>query len=286
MVVYFGILLHIYQPITQIFPVFKQIVHECYGPLFETFKNHPESKVTLNINAVLTEQLVEYDFTDIVSNIQELATNGQLEFTGSAKFHPLLPLLPKQEISRQIELNTETNQQLLGNIYLPKGFFPPEMAISEDMFPVLKQQGFQWVILSGIANTLPEFPTNYISSHPSGIQLLFRDDYISSDLAFNRIQTPEILFNRLRYRDTEEDYYIILAMDGETFGHHIKQAIHHFLNPLLKNLPGQEEIQMVSLSSIVERFSEGPTQYPKESSWSTSNDDLDKRVPFPLWRPR
>jgi alpha-amylase/alpha-mannosidase (GH57 family) len=283
MVVYFSFLFHIYQPPTQIPPVIKKVVNESYRPIIDTLKNHPESKITLNINGTLTEQLNDYGYTDIIDGIATLASKRQIEFTGSGKFHPLLPLIPSPEIKRQIELNNETNLGFFGKVYKTRGFFPPEMAISEEVISSVKDMGFDWIIMSGIANTLPEFPINFISRHPNGLKLIFRDDYISVDCAFNKINNVDAFINRLKYKNTDENYYIILALDGETFGHHVKHAITDFLTPLFDILPQQKSIKICTVSEIVDKFSLREIQNPRDSSWSTMPYDLAHNVPFPLW---
>ncbi|TFF93424.1 MAG: hypothetical protein EU543_03675 [Promethearchaeota archaeon] len=283
MVVYFSFLLHIYQPPTQIAPVIKQIAKESYKPILGAVKTHPEAKITLNINGTLVEQLYDYGFTEIIEGITTLASRGQIELTSSAKFHPLLPLLPQPEIERQIKLNDSTNRNFFGEIYRPRGIFPPEMAISEEVLRTVSNMGFEWIIMSGIANILPKFPTTFISQHHNGLKLLFRDDYISIDCAFNRINNVENFANRLKYRNTSEDYYVILAMDGETFGHHVKHAIDDFLNPLFDFLPSREDIKICTISEIVDKFPIGEKQQPRDSSWSTMPYDIANNIPFPLW---
>ncbi|HMF31967.1 MAG TPA: hypothetical protein VKK79_11155 [Candidatus Lokiarchaeia archaeon] len=283
MVVYFSFLLHIYQPPTQIAPVLKQITLECYRPLVAVLGKHPNAKITLNINGTLTEQLADYGFTDVIDGFAALEEQGQVEFTGSAKFHPLLPLLPEPEVTRQIELNYKTNRQFFGKIYAPRGFFPPEMAISDELFPVLAKKKFDWAICSGIANSLEEWPTTFISSYENGIRLVFRDDLISTDCAFDKVNTVEAFANRIKYKNTKEDYYVILAMDGETFGHHVKHAIRNFLDPLFGALPHRQDIRLVTVSDLVDTFPPGAIQSPKASSWSTMHYDLERNVPFPLW---
>ncbi|MFX1411205.1 MAG: hypothetical protein ACFFA6_12705, partial [Promethearchaeota archaeon] len=191
MVVHFAFLFHIYQPPVQIPSVINQIVNESYRPIIEALKEHPEAKITLNINGTLIEQLHDFSYDDLIQAITILASRGQIEFTGSAKFHPLLPLIPEPEIKRQIELNNETNRHFFGKLFNPNGFFPPEMAISEEVLKTVKKMGFEWIIMSGIANTLSEFPTNYVSIHPNGLKLLFRDDYISIDCAFDKINNVD-----------------------------------------------------------------------------------------------
>lgn len=281
--IYFSFLFHIYQPPTQIAPVIKQIVKESYRPIIEALRSHPHTKITLNINGTLTEQLHDFGYDDIIEGITTLASRGQIEFTGSAKFHPLLPLIPAPEVKRQIDLNNETNRHFFGDVYQPRGFFPPEMAVSEEVLTSVKEKGFDWIIMSGIANTLPEFPTNFISQNEKGLKLIFRDDYISIDCAFDKINNVEAFKNRLYYRNTSEDYYVILAMDGETFGHHVKHAIDQFLIPLFEALPHRNEIELCTVSEIVDKFPVGQKQTPRASSWSTMPYDIAHDVPFPLW---
>lgn len=283
MVVYFAFLFHIYQPPVQIPQVIKQIVEESYKPIIKALENHTPAKITLNINGTLTEQLHDFGYDDLIQSIIMGANRGQIEFTGSAKFHPILPLIPEQEIKRQIKLNNETNRYFFGKLYTPRGFFPPEMAISEEVFKVVKKLGFDWVILSGIANMLPDFPTNYISLHKNGLKLIFRDDYISIDCAFNKIKDIDTFINRLKYKNSNEDMYIILAFDGETFGHHVKSAIDDFLIPLFEILPQRQDIKICTVSEIVDRFPKRNKQVPRVSSWSTMPYDLAHDVPFPLW---
>ncbi len=283
MVVYFAFLFHIYQPPVQIPLVIKQIVNESYRPIIKALREHPEAKITLNINGTLTEQLHDFGYEDLLGLITTIASRGQIEFTGSGKFHPLLPLIPEPEIKRQINLNDETNQHFFGKLYHPRGFFPPEMAISEEVLKTVKKAGFEWIVMSGIANTLPEFPTNHISIHSSGLKLLFRDDYISIDCAFDKINNVETFINRLKYKNTSEDMYVILAMDGETFGHHVKHAIKDFLIPLFQALPHRDDVKICTVSEIVDRFPKGFTQTPQDSSWSTMPYDIATDVPFPLW---
>ena len=62
MVVHFAFLFHIYQPPVQIPSVLKQIVNESYRPIINAVKENPKAKITLNINATLTEQLADYGY--------------------------------------------------------------------------------------------------------------------------------------------------------------------------------------------------------------------------------
>src|SRR3972149_1379683 len=104
---YWASFLHIYQPPTQTEEVTRKVTDECYRKLVDLLLRHPDARVTLNINACLTEQLDRYGLHDVIDGRRALAERGQIELTGSAMYHPILPLIPAGEMRRQIEMNTE-----------------------------------------------------------------------------------------------------------------------------------------------------------------------------------
>ena len=110
---YWANFLHIYQPPQQKPYWIKRVSLESYEKLVNGFLNNKRAKVTLNINGCLTELLMKYGQKRIIKKITTLASRGQIEFTASAKYHPFLPLLPKDEIIRQIKLNNQTNKKYL-----------------------------------------------------------------------------------------------------------------------------------------------------------------------------
>ncbi len=73
------------------------------------------------------------------------------------------------------------------------------------------------------------------------------------------------LARRLKYKGNDQDYYVILAMDGETFGHHIKGKVDSFLKPVFEALPQRFDIKMVTISELIDKFPEGPSQTPRNS---------------------
>src|SRR5581483_9544072 len=101
-VIYWAPLLHFYQPPMQIPEVLRKVVDESYRPLIDVFRQYPYAKVTVNINGVLTEMLYESGYEDVIDGLRSLSEAGTLEFVGSGKYHPILPLLPDAEIRRQI----------------------------------------------------------------------------------------------------------------------------------------------------------------------------------------
>jgi len=144
--VYWANFLHIYQPPTQTKRILERVVNESYRRIIAELKRAPEAKLTLNITSCLTELLDQHGFTDVIDDLRMLLERGQIELTASAKYHPLLPKLPKDEVVRQIKLDLETNRHYFGRAYNPKGFFPPEAAYNRELAQIVADLGFEWIL--------------------------------------------------------------------------------------------------------------------------------------------
>ena len=244
--IYWAPLLHFYQPPTQVHWVLKKVCIESYRPLVELFTDLPYAKVTININAVLTEMLSDHGFDDVVKGIRELARRGQVDFTGSGKYHPILPLIPQSEVERQISQNHKTNKSLLGKYYNPKGFFPPEMCYSKEILKPIVDSGHRWIIISGIACPVA-WPTNIIHQidvDGNKIAVFFRDNILSNKISFHNIDATGFIDHLKQVQKDQKskgDIYVITAMDAETFGHHIQDWEKIFLAKVYESIEMDNE---------------------------------------------
>ncbi len=291
--IYWALLLHFYQPPTQSLDVLHRVVEESYRPLLKVLGQHPHARITANLAGVLTEMLSDGGFADVVTGFRRLAQRGQVELTGSAKHHPILPLIPRQEALRQVRLNAATNRRYFGKAYHPRGFFPPELALSPEALAPILQAGYRWVLASGIACP-PEapWPDRSVYQAPAftkkqpGQQLavLFRDDILSNRISFKDMDATGFL-DHLRSLEGDGDRYVITALDAETFGHHHRQMEEQFLGRVIQSLgPLQEHARMATVSEIVDLFPPGPAVTLRASSWSTTQEDLAQNNSYPLWK--
>lgn len=281
--IYWAPLLHFYQPPTQVHWVLDRICDESYRPLLRMFNDIPTAKVTININAVLTELLRDHGKSDIIKGLVDMAERGQAEFTGSGKYHPILPLIPQEEAARQVTQNWESNRSLLGQAYHPVGFFPPEMAYSQEIVPTVLASGYRWIILSGVAcpSSWPVDTIHYIPEGQGGLNVFFRDDLLSNEISFKQTDEADFINHLRDIGYGKKDAYIITAMDAETFGHHIKNWEKIFLAEVYQAIAG---IQAVTITELMDLFPRASPVQPHPSSWSTSGDDLRAGNPYPLWR--
>lgn len=309
---YWAQLLHSYQPPTQFHGVLAKVYEESYLPLLEVFEKHPHAKVTVNINASLTELLAQHGYWRFIEGLRELAERDQIEFTGSGKYHPILPLIPHREVERQISQNRKANRYFFGPAYRPEGFFPPEMCYSRDIVEPVVRTGHRWIILSGVACPVqwPIDVIHQIASDHDRLAVFFRDDILSNKIAFQTLGPQGFLDHLEKSRRGRKDTYVITAMDAETFGHHLRDWETLFLAEVYEELaPRREsydhiqqpkvlavehrglleaeeiarEVQMVTLSELLDLFPTGQTVEPSPSSWSTTADDIAAGNPYPLW---
>ncbi len=285
--IYWAPLLHMYQPCFQESNVLRQIDKECYKPLFRMLEEHDNVKISLNINAVLIDMLKEFDLSDTIELLKNLVFSNKIEIIGTAKFHPILPLIPQNEAEHQIELNEDIVRKEFPQ-WKKTGFFPPELSISSQVAKFIRTKGYKWVIMSGIACP-NEWLYDEIYTSPNGLLLFFRDDILSNKIAFNDITAKEFVeqLNATfmeRKHEKKEDQYFITAMDSETFGHHIKKFERTFLSKAFDLINDQEKIKIQFISNLVKYFPIHKEKIiPKESSWSTTHEDMKLSIPYPLW---
>ncbi|MDI6883213.1 MAG: UvrB/UvrC motif-containing protein [Patescibacteria group bacterium] len=272
--------LHIYQPPNQNPEILKKVVNESYRPLFKGLFKIKNVKLNLNINAGLTELLIKSGYFDVINSIYQLAKDSKIEFTESAKYHPLLPFLDKEEIIRQIKTNHQVNKKFFGSTFKPVCFFPPEMAYHPKIGKIVAKLGYQMIILDEIA-----FPDKLRFSTESLFKLkgenlicLFRERRISnclmSALVKNRKEFLEVLA-----KDIKKNIYLCSGVDGETFGHHRPGLEKSFLKIVSLKRPKQ-----IFFSELPKYFKVKREISPRASTWASSQMDIERGTQFYSWK--
>ncbi len=88
--------------------------------------------------------------------------NPRLDIVIIPFHHPLLPLCDANTVRKEIQLYQEIYPDAWGsNPGVSRGLFPPEIAFSETLIPVLVQENIDWVIVSNehISRACENFPT-------------------------------------------------------------------------------------------------------------------------------
>ncbi len=272
--------LHIYQPADQYKDIIEAVVKQSYRPLLTSLKANPHAKINLNINASLTELLDKYGFHDILDLMRELGANGQIEFTGSAKFHAFLPLTPEKEIYRQIKINYDTNRYFLGEGYKPVGFFPPEMGYKPGLEKIIEELGYKWLLIDEIAKDGNVGTVDYSKTYKikgSNVFAFFRERRLSNTIMAAVPRSGDTLFEGMKH-EIRSGNYIITAMDGETFGHHRPG-----LEKLMSDILASKAYRLVGISELIGLYPNVEEISPVASNWASSKQDIDSNIQFLSW---
>lgn len=291
--IYLTILLHLYQPKTpeiQNKEIFNKITEECYYPLSEILKNCGD--YTLNLHATLTEAFLDESITKIgdktIENLIEACENGNIDFTDTPKYHLIPDLYPKHWTELQIMQNRKTNE-LVGLKKHVKVLRSPEEFSSKKIAEIAKSVDDEFIIVSSFKKpyfTNSEFPMGVDHyNNKKLVRMLFRDDYNSNRIAFEKISAKGFLeglknsyYNAYK---NQEDVYSLITLDGETFGHH-KKGYYKFLEDLNEEVVEYDGIELVKISDLIKlkQFHTERKMKVIDNSWAGEKDSwLNKNDP-------
>lgn len=289
---YVNFLFHIYQPPTQSPEVVDRIVAECYQPLSELFLEFSDLRFTLNITYSLVE-LLKDPYPAVLANIRRAHAAGALELTATGAYHPIFPLIPEDEVRRQLQINHDGNRRDLMPAFAPEGVFPPEMAFDGHLATILGEEGYRWTVVDdGILGYYDRpIPYDWIYTF-AGIGVFLRSNHWSNQFAKGHERWShgadafDDLCQGMHIWMGDNDGYLIIAADGETFGHHHKTRGTPFLRDLFTAFRDhQDEIRLAHLSSIFDNpaFTKRRGFIPP-GSWSFDAADIAHDDFFSWWK--
>jgi len=236
----------------------------------------------------------------LVKNVKEIKEkNGFSNIIAQSYNHTILPLDNFQDKLTQIYWGIKDFELRFG--FYPTGMWLPETAVNEDVLRLLIDKGIKYVILAPYQVTNPvniktrervvriENNANYIwfdrDENNDKIKNRFINIFIYNGELSKKIAFDNILIDSSTFCDTINSHYlsgidkpqlIIIATDGETYGHHHKfgdmTLSHSFKHELKK-----KNIQIISLEEYLSLY---PSEYEIElakgpdedgTSWSCSH---------------
>ncbi|MFO0704112.1 MAG: polysaccharide deacetylase family protein [Patescibacteria group bacterium] len=268
--------IHFYQPPTQKREIVAQIAEESYIPVAEGLLKNKKSKITVNITGSLLILLDKYGYSRAIEMYRKLIEKGNIEIVGSSAYHAFLPRLPEKQVIRQIELQEQILKKYFGQNLKLRGFFPPEMAFVPNLSKIVQARGYEWIVLDKYAK---RGPRTYAPLYrdKDGLIYFFRNREASFAIVQNKIKTPKDLHEYFEMNARPAAYRVI-AMDGETFGHHNKKG-----EKLLEDLYSCKEFELSTLSGILDMDLEVSVINPRKSSWTILDKKRSLNKPFLRW---
>jgi alpha-amylase/alpha-mannosidase (GH57 family) len=208
----------------------ERITAECYAPLArrELFR-----RISFNLGATLARWLDEYAhdiYERIVADERAVyQAHGVGNGLAQSVHHTILPLARRRDKICQIRWGIASFTHRFG--HPPEGMWLPEMAVDLETLEVLAAEGVRFTILSDqqVRGDLTDGAGPYRVRLPGGreIAVFVRDRALSDALAFGMPapeNTEQWLREHLEWR-CRRGGLVLIATDGETFGHHHPQGI-------------------------------------------------------------
>jgi len=265
--------LHLYQPANADDNRIVEATEKSYARIIRALKENPRIKFTLNIMGCLFVRWQETEQEDIIKKIKALVKKGQIELTGSAAYHPLLPLIPEDEIIKQVKENENILKEYFGKNYKPSGFFLPEMAYSAKAAKIIRSLGYRWLILDEIAynGKLGEADISKVyQDKNSNLLVVLRSRKFSSSYV------PDLLKQETKKLAGVE--LAITATDGELYGLRHEDPTAEF-EKILKN---RKIITQTISEYIAENEGREIVKF-RDSNWEATERELIFRRPYALW---
>jgi starch synthase len=234
----------------------------------------------------------------LIPSYSDLARQGQVELTFSPAYHPILPLLcdletarearpdielPPRRFShpedgkRQLEIGREEFRRLTG--VSPRGLWPPELAVAEDMVGQAVKSGVDWFLADEhtLGRSLPDqlgrdgegfvarpellYQPWLLERGAGSVTALFRDNLLSNRLGFDYHRMPardavNDFMSRLRrireQQGDERDFLVVVALDGENAWDFYPREGHDFLDALYEELQKSDEVVSTTVSDFLD----------------------------------
>lgn len=260
---------------------------------------------------------------------KELQEKGQIEVITTPLAHPILPLIyntneaavgnPQAELPKQFSYVQDAIAQLNQSVEIyketygvaPRGLWPGEGAVSEDIVPLVGNAGYTWmasgeqVLASSLgigsftrdaSDTVQEADKLYRAYFVQGakdgpiqgpkVMMVFRDTLLSDKLGFTYSQTPgkeaaadfmqrlENIREELKKEGATGPHYVSIILDGENAWENYDNDGKEFLNALYQELSDSTTIKTVTPSEYLALFPEPETLDKLFSgAWFSSNYD-------------
>lgn len=235
----------------------ERVSHECYEPNAE-LRNY--QWVSFDVGPTLLNWLRQNKPLVYMALLEADRAGAERWGHGNALAHPyyhvILPLLPRRDREVLIYWGIEYFKRHFRRS--PEGMWLPEMAVDYETLEVLVDYGISYTVLtqSQIKDRRSGGPYKVVLPSGRNIAVFVRNETLSNSLAFGGFEKfVEAL------RGVSGD--IVIALDGETFGHHIKGA-----EKALAQFIASRRGELTNLGKLYENGYIGEVEIIEKTSWS------------------
>ena len=198
----------------------EEIYEKSFKPFLTTLYQHPDIELTVHYTGVLLEWLQERH-PELIMLINEMVKRGQIEVLGGSYYDTVLPLVPSNDRSAQIEALTTLVRRRFGK--RPRGAWITELVWEPGMPSSLRRSGMEYIFvgeshLAGAGLRGAELLEPVITEDQGKTLLAFP---ISADISLFPFRSdPKHVIDRIAGCADESGRRVLsLVADGECFGY-------------------------------------------------------------------
>jgi len=249
----------------------EKITAECYRPnaILGNFDH-----ISFNLGPTLAAWMSEYQrdaYDRIVQADQHnVTTHGMGNAVAQSAHHTILPLARRRDKIAQVAWGLASFQQRFG--HAPTGLWLPENAVDYETLDTLAAAGLSFTVLSDeqIAGDTGGHAGPYLVKLGArhSLAVFVRDRFSSNQLSFDLDKFSDTRAWAEQSLSARKQGLVLIATDGETFGHHRRGGEHFLHNVLLRDAPALG----FQVTSLAQYLADHPPQIEIEiremTSWS------------------
>ncbi len=261
----------------------EKIVTRSYLPILKIFEQFPKSSFSLNLPGSTVELLIKTGFGQVIKKLRVLAERGQIDFTTTPNYQPLIPFQEDDDIDRQIEAHNKICNRYFGIYYKPQGLYSPYLAYGINSGKTGARFSMKWILVDESVIT-PRYNTAlFMDKGAGGILLMPVDRELTWQLngSFRARKVPRSasdMVKNITSKFSNNTRYLITVSEARNFGHRIPGR-----QNLLRALYQDGRIRSVSVSELRRYVKRKEFLKPTESSSETFNNEAKRKKPFFLW---
>ncbi len=252
----------------------------------------------------------------IIPRYREMAQKGQIELSVSPYYHPILPLLCDTDIAKvstpdvklpqkrfrypeDVEAQVKMSINFFEKIfdYFPKGMWPSEGSVSEDVIRIISKAGIKWIatdedILSLSLNKKIRDPARnviepsilYKAYSFENVSIVFRDHILSDLIGFvysnwdAKRAAEDFIGRLLRIKESlpkDKPHLVSIILDGENAWEYYKNDGHYFLRYLYDGISREKRLKTITVSEYIMQIDKvEPLKKVHPGSWINANFNI------------
>ncbi|MFA5136415.1 MAG: hypothetical protein WC489_03390 [Patescibacteria group bacterium] len=252
-----------------------QITEESYRPIFGEGQSLSPG-LSVSLYATLRAYLKKNQ-PQLFTQIQHLfanTPNKEYKLLGDPFIHAILPLLSQEDQEMLTTLGRQAFEEDLG--FFPEGIWLPETAVSKETLRVIRKAGHSFVLLR---DDQVKFPDGIVPDAKHNICLVdLENGEEISVVLFNKKLSGAValetgitadasqFMEARRQREARNGWNGLMAMDTETFNHHIPGSV-GFLQYILEHMK-EYGFEPFDLKKGMQRREKTVVEVKDNSSWS------------------